>query len=144
MNILISACLVGRCCRYDGKNKNAVDISELEKHHKLYPICPETDGGLSVPREPAEIIGERVINRKGVDVTEEYTRGALHALEVARENSCTAAILKARSPSCGKGKIYDGSFSGTLTDGNGITADLLMRYGIRVYTEDETDMLIEG
>lgn len=143
MNILISACLIGRCCRYDKKNKNAIDPTLLERKHRLFPVCPEVDGGLGIPREPAEIIGSRVVNRIGADVTEEYVKGALHALEVARTNNCTAAILKARSPSCGKGKIYDGTFSGTLTDGNGITAELLIRSGIKVYTEDEVDILTE-
>ncbi|MBE6686318.1 MAG: DUF523 domain-containing protein [Ruminococcaceae bacterium] len=143
MNILISACLIGCKCRYDGKDKNTIDTNELKKHFNLFPVCPEVDGGLSVPRAPAEIKGSKVINTEGRDVTEEYTKGAMAALKTAKENGCTAALLKARSPSCGKGEIYDGSFSKTLTKGNGILVRMLSDEGIAVYTENEIDELIK-
>lgn len=142
MNILISACLLGRKCRYDGKDKNKTDLSDLEGH-KLFAVCPEVDGGLSVPRPPAERVGSYIINKEGNDVTAEYTKGAETALRIALENNCKIAILKAKSPSCGKGRIYDGTFSRTLTDGNGVTADLLQRNGITVYTEDEIYLITE-
>ena len=140
MNILISACLCGVCCRYDAKNKNSIDLSLLEGH-TLFPVCPEVDGGLPTPRAPAECVGSYIINNEGTDVTKEYVRGAELALKTALENNCNVAILKAKSPSCGKGMIYDGSFSRTLTEGNGVTADLLIKNGITVYTEDEIDII---
>lgn len=143
MNILISACLTGCRCRYDGENKNTVDLTAIKENHRLFPVCPEVDGGLLIPREPSEIIGERVVNRKGEDVTEHFFKGAYIALKCAEENNCTAAILKARSPSCGKGQIYDGTFSSKLTEGDGILAGLLKKKGIKIYTEDEIDILLK-
>ena len=140
MNILISACLLGRKCRYDGKDKNQIDLSCLEGHD-LIAICPEVDGGLSVPRPPAERVSSYTINKDGNDVTLEYVRGAEMALKRAVDNNCKIAILKAKSPSCGKGRIYDGTFTGTLTDGNGVTAELLLANGIDVYTEDEISLI---
>lgn len=140
MNILISACLLGGKCRYDGKDKNKIDLSVLEGYN-LFPICPEVDGGLSVPRPPAERVGPYIINNEGKDVTAEYTRGAEIALKTALENNCKIAILKAKSPSCGKGQIYDGTFSRTLVDGNGVTAELLQKNGITVYTEYEIQLI---
>lgn len=138
MNILISACLVGIACRYDGKDKNKTDLS-LFAAHNLFPVCPEVDGGLGIPRAPAERVGTYIINKEGKDVTSEYIKGAEHALRTALENNCKVAILKAKSPSCGKDRIYDGTFTQTLTDGNGVTAELLQKNGIQVYTEDEIE-----
>lgn len=140
MNILISACLLGRACRYDGKDKNKTDLSRFEGHN-LIPICPEVDGGLPVPRPPAERVSSYIINKEGKDVTAEYIKGAEIALRTALENDCKIAILKAKSPSCGKGRIYDGTFSKTLTDGDGVTAELLQKNGITVYTENETELI---
>ena len=140
--ILISACLLGKPCRYDGKAKPYERIEALKKKYELIPVCPEMSGGLPTPRLPAEIKDGQVINSKGLDVTREYTRGALETLNLAKEHNITLAILKERSPSCGKGKIYDGSFSGTLTDGNGITAELLIKNGITVLGESEIENLI--
>lgn len=142
MNILISACLTGCRCRYDGKNKNRRDISILAQKYNLFPVCPEVDGGLPVPREPSEISGDRVMNKKGEDVTDAFVRGALAALECARANNCRAAILKARSPSCGRDEIYDGTFTSTLILGDGILVRMLKEEGIAVYTEDEIYMLL--
>ena len=139
MKILVSACLLGCCCRYDGKSKADERVLALNTCHTLIPVCPEQLGGLSTPRLPAEIQGEKVIRRDGADVTNEYKKGAQEALHLYQLLSCDAAILKARSPSCGKNMIYDGTFSGTLTEGNGITAALFQQNGVRIFTEDETN-----
>lgn len=142
-SILVSACLLGVCCRYDGDSKPCESVVALRERFVLVPICPEVDGGLPTPRTPSERVGDRVLMRDGKDVSENYMKGAVEALRKAELFGCTAAILKARSPSCGKGKIYDGSFSGKLTERHGVAAELLMKNGIEVYTEDETDLLIK-
>ena len=140
--LIISACLLGEKCRYDGESKPCDAINELKKKFLLLPVCPECMGGLSTPRPPAEIQADgRVVNREGSDVTAAYHRGAESVLALARREGCTLALLKEKSPSCGKGKIYDGSFTGTLTDGNGICADLLMQNGIKVFGESEIGAL---
>ena len=135
-NILVSACLLGLPCRYDGRSMPSREVIDLLGKYNLIPVCPEVLGGLPTPRVPSEIVGERVLMRDGRDVTENYRHGAERALEIARANSCTVAILKARSPSCGKGKVYDGSFTGRLTEGDGVAARLLSDAGITVYTEE--------
>lgn len=137
MNVLISACLLGCACRYDGKSKPHPAVEALAKEHTLIPVCPEIYGGLPTPRAPSEIVGDRVINASGEDVTDCYMRGANEALRLAKQFDCTVAVLKAKSPSCGKGQVYDGSFSRTLRDGDGVTAALLMQNGITVYTEED-------
>ena len=139
--ILISACLLGRACRYDGRSVRNEDAIRLSEKYELIEICPEVDGGLPVPRLPSEIVGERVVNTEGFDVTENYLRGALNALRLALENGVKIAVLKERSPSCAKGRIYDGSFSKTLKDGDGITARLLLENGIKIYGESEIKKL---
>ena len=141
--VLVSACLLGVCCRYDGESKPNADVIALRDRFVLLPICPEEDGGLPTPRTPSERVGDKVLMRDGRDVTKNYMKGAELALERARTFGCTAAILKARSPSCGKGKIYDGSFSGALTDRDGVTAELLASHGIKVYTEEEIVCLLK-
>ena len=141
MNILVSHCFFGEPCRYDGASR--VDRQVLELHrmgHNLIPVCPEVLGGLDTPRPPAELQPDgRVVNRQGENVTEAYRRGAELALKIARENGCTVAILKARSPSCGCGEVYDGTFSGILTPGFGVTARLLREAGITVMDEEHLD-----
>ncbi len=139
--ILVSACLVGLNCKYNGKNNYNEKIFELVKEGKAIPICPEQLGGLTTPRKPSEIKyinGERrVINIDGVDVTEEYEKGAKEVLELAKKLNVTKVILKDRSPACGKGKIYDGTFTGNLKDDNGILADLLIKNNIEVISLEE-------
>ena len=142
--ILVSACLIGVCCRYDGESKPNPDVIKLRDKYIMIPICPEVDGDLPTPRTPSERIGDKVFMRDGCDVTANYVKGAELALSRAREFGCSAAILKARSPSCGSGKIYDGSFSGTLTDRDGVCAELLKKNGISVYTEEEIHLLDEN
>jgi uncharacterized protein YbbK (DUF523 family) len=138
-NILISACLLGIGCRYDGKHKANEDVLALVGKYNLIPFCPEIYGGLSTPRVPSERTGDRVMMKDGRDVTENYEKGASEALELCRIYGIKTAILKARSPSCGKGEIYDGSFTHTLIPGDGVTAELLLSRGIPVYTEKEIE-----
>lgn len=143
MRILISACLLGCRCRYDGASKPQPWIAALAERHTLVPVCPEQLGGLSTPRPPAERRGDRVVTRAGGDVTAQYRRGAEEALRLCRLLGCDAALLKERSPSCGSGAIYDGTFTGTVTAGDGVTAELLRKNGIPVYGETQADQLIK-
>ena len=142
MTILVSACLLGHACRYDGQSKPHAGVAELLKKHTLVPICPEVQGGLPTPRPPAEIQGDRVINSEGRDVTDFYLRGAQAALELAKILGAKVAILKERSPSCGSGTIHNGQFDGGLIDGWGVAARLLRDNGITVYGESEVDKLL--
>ena len=140
-NILVSACLLGIGCRYDGKHKADPKVLALKDKYNLIPVCPEIYGGLSTPRVPSERIGEKVMMKDGRDVTDNYQRGASEALLLCRIFNIKTAILKERSPSCGKGLIYDGSFTSTLTARHGVTAELLICEGIRVLGESEIDLL---
>ncbi len=135
--IIVSACLAGVPCRFDGQAKGYEKIKELVKKEKTILVCPEQLGGLTTPRLPSEIKGDKVFSKAGTDVTAQFTRGAEITLALAKEYGSSRAILKSRSPSCGKGKVYDGTFSGQLVDGNGFTADLLLKNGIEVLTEEE-------
>lgn len=135
--IIVSACLAGVPCRFDGQAKGYEKIKELVKNKKTILVCPEQLGGLTTPRLPSEIRDGKVFSKAGTDVTAQFTRGAEIILALAKEYGCSRAILKAKSPSCGKGKVYDGTFSGRLIDGNGFTADLLLKNGIEVLTEEE-------
>ena len=137
MTILVSACLLGCPCRYDGKSKPNAAVLSLMAEHTLIPICPEQMGGLATPRPPAERKGDGVFTENDTAVTAQYRRGAEEALRLARLYGCTCAILKERSPSCGSGEIYDGRFSRTLIEGDGVTAALLKQNGIAVYGESE-------
>lgn len=132
MKILVSACLLGLPCRYDGRSVPNDAVIALGKEHVLVPFCPEIYGGLATPREPAEIQNDRIVTRSGADVTEAYRKGADEALRVARLLGCSCAVLQDRSPSCGSGVRYDGTFTGTLTDGDGLTASLLKENHIQV------------
>ena len=143
MRILISACLLGARCRYDGASKPQPWIAALAERHTLVPVCPEQLGGLPTPRPPAERRGDRVVTREGGDVTVQYRRGAEEALALCRLLGCEAALLKERSPSCGRGEIYDGTFSGALAPGDGITAELLVARGVAVYGESRLRELLE-
>lgn len=137
MNIIVSACLLGVNCKYSGGNNLNERVLRLGEKHTLIPVCPEQLGGLSTPREPSEIIGKRVINKSGRDVTENYVRGAEETLKTARAYNCRCAVLKERSPSCGTKKVYDGTFSKTVVSGKGITAALLENNGIKIYNEND-------
>ncbi len=149
--ILVSACLAGIRCKYNGKDNGIPHIKELVRQGKAIPLCPEQLGGLPTPRPPAEIKGGSardvlqgkalVVRRDGADVTQNFVMGAREVLRFCQEMGIKRAILKARSPSCGKGMIYDGTFTGKLVEGNGITAQLLMDNGIEVVTEDEIEKI---
>ena len=140
MKYLISACLAGKKCNYKGKSNVVKKIKEIYKKGDAILVCPEILGGLKTPRESAEIVecdGKVVKLSSGKDVTEAFVIGAGKALKIAKENRIEIAILKAKSPSCGCGKIYDGTFSKNLIDGDGITTSLLKLNGIKVITEEE-------
>ena len=141
MNILVSYCFLGEPCRYDGCSRLDRQVIELHKAgHTLVPVCPEVLGGLDTPRAPAEVQADgRVITEDGEDVTDAYRAGAEAALKIAREHSCTVAVLKARSPSCGCGEIYDGSFTHTIKAGWGVTTRLLAEAGLRVMDEENLE-----
>ena len=135
MKILVSACLLGIDCKYNGKNNKNEQVLELLKDHDLIPVCPEIMGGLTTPRTPAEIKENKVITKDGKNVTKQYQKGAEETLKIAKLYNCQAAILKEKSPSCGCGKVYDGTCTGTLVDGDGITARFLKEHGIRITGE---------
>ena len=133
---VVSACLAGLHCRYDGRTNLKPEVAELVASGLAVPVCPEELGGLPTPRDPSERRGDSVVSNAGRDVTSEFSSGAEAALYIAEEYGCSAAILKARSPSCGCGRIYDGTFSRTLIDGNGLFAELLLKKGFEVFTEE--------
>lgn len=143
-SLLISACLLGADCKYSGGNNRLPDelLLRLRAGYRLVPVCPETAGGLPVPRQPSERLGAKVVSRLGTDVTAEFIKGGETALEISRRFGCKKALLKENSPSCGSGKIYDGSFSGTLTDGDGVAAAMLKAGGISVYGESAVEKLL--
>lgn len=139
MKILVSNCLLGVNCRYDGKNCFNKKVLNFIKGNEVIGVCPEDAGGLPTPRQPAEKVDDKIIAKDGKDVTKEYNRGADYALQLAKNKKVDLVILKSNSPSCGKGKIYDGTFSGNLTDGYGVTAKLLIENGFKVITENDIE-----
>ena len=143
--LLISACLLGFCCKYDGGTNTlpADTLAALRATYELIPVCPETAGGLPIPRAPIERRGGRVLSREGNDVTNEYEQGALLALALAERFGCRRALLKERSPSCGAGEIYDGSFSHTRVPGDGVAAEALRRAGLTLCGESELQKLLK-
>ncbi|MGL5634987.1 MAG: DUF523 domain-containing protein [Sarcina sp.] len=143
--VLVSACLCGENCKYNGGNNYNERVMEFIKGEEVIYICPEQLGGLTTPRDPAEIVGSanivihgcgKVISNKGNNVTDEFLKGAYKVLAIAKEKGIKRAILKAKSPSCGRGIVYDGTFTGMKIIGNGITTELLLEHGIEVLTEE--------
>ena len=132
MIIMVSACLAGENCKYNGGNNRNKKVEALFNGNRIIPICPEVMGGLSTPRVPSEIVHGFVMNKDGVNVDREYRCGAEMALKIAEREQPDLVILQSRSPSCGVKQRYDGTFTGTLIDGPGLTAELLMRHGFRV------------
>ena len=134
--VLVSACLIGKPCRYDGKHQARAEMLSLHEQGLTIPVCPEEMGGLGTPRDPAERQLDKVISNKGQDVSAQYQAGAEAALAVAEDNEVSEAFLKSKSPMCGCGKIYDGSFSGKLTDGDGVFAELLKKNRVKITPVD--------
>jgi uncharacterized protein YbbK (DUF523 family) len=141
--ILVSACLLGINCRYNAVVKQDPSVLRLMEDPELclIPVCPEQLGGLPTPRDPSECRGGHVFTSAGADVTAQYRRGAEEALKLAELYHCDTAILKERSPSCSSARIYDGTFTATLIEGQGVTARLLRQHGVRVIGESELDKL---
>ena len=149
--ILVSACLAGLPCSHDGRARRSEAVAALVGSGATVPVCPEQLGGMPSPRETAEIAGgdgggvidgsARVVSRSGKDLTAAFKEGARQTLAVARRHGCRRAVLKARSPSCGHGRIYDGSFSGGIKPGDGVAAALLMRSGIEIVTEENLEQI---
>ncbi|MBR5419833.1 MAG: DUF523 domain-containing protein [Lachnospiraceae bacterium] len=137
MNIAVSACLLGENCKYNGGNNLSEKVAEFVKGHKVFPLCPEVMGGLPTPREPAEIVAGIVRHKDGSSVDEEFRKGAELALKTVEDNDVELVILQSRSPSCGVGSVYDGSFSGKLIPGQGIFARMLAERNIRMIDVSE-------
>lgn len=142
--LLISACLLGANCKYSGGSNRLPEevLVALHERYFLLPVCPETAGGLGVPRTASERRGERVVSRTGADVTAAYRAGAQVACRLCERFRCRSALLKERSPSCGCGSIYDGSFTGTLIKGNGVAAEALLARGVAIFGESEIEKLL--
>lgn len=140
--LLISACLLGNKCRYDGKDNVLDIIDELKEKYELIPVCPEVDGGLPTPRFPSEIRGDKVINSQNEDNTAYFLKGAKKAIALVKKHHIRYALLKAKSTSCGKDYIYDGSFNHVLTSGNGILVRELLKLGVTIYNEQDVRRLL--
>ncbi len=141
--ILLSKCLSGCKCRYDGKDNYIEWCAKLKEQYQVVEVCPEELGGLPTPRIPSERVGDRVVNRSGEDVTFAFQRGAQQALSYIEDPKITVAVLKARSPSCGVGEIYDGSFLKKLVKGNGVFAEKLQQKNIPIFTECQQKEFME-
>ena len=142
--LLISACLLGENCKYSGGNNYEPLTEALGERFELVPVCPERLGGLTSPREPAERVGERVLSRTGEDWTAAFYLGAERTLEIARREGVSQAVLKERSPSCGCGAVYDGTFTGTVVPGDGVAAELLKRHGVHIRGESQIEELLKN
>lgn len=140
--LLVSACLLGVNCKYNGGSNDTPAVRGLAGRYDLVPVCPEQLGGLPTPRVPSERLGDKVLTRDGRDVTGAFRRGAERTLEIALEQGAVGAVLKERSPSCGCGAVYDGSFTGTLRPGDGVTAELLRSRGVKIFTESQAVELL--
>ena len=148
-DILVSACLLGQPVRYDGKSNDQkvaayqAQIHQWQQQGRIIPVCPEMPGGLPTPRPAAEIVQGQVIAHDGQNVTDEFQSGALKTLQLAQQHNAIAALLAARSPSCGSDGIYNGEFNGTLVDGLGVTAQLLEDHNIRCFSPDNFQALLD-
>lgn len=145
MKVLVSMCLLGANCRYNGEPKADEYVTALLEREDivLIPVCPEQLGGLPTPRTPSERKGGRVVSEDGEDRTHAFENGAKEALRLAKLYGCEAAILKERSPSCGNKEVYDGSFTGKRISGEGVTAELLRENGVKVFGESELELFFE-
>lgn len=136
MKIIVSACLLGDNVKYNGGNNKNTELIEFLKDYEIIKVCPEVMGGLFIPRIPSEIKGNNVINKNGVDVTNNFINGALKVLDIAKEENIKIAILKEKSPSCGSNYVYDGTFTNKIINGMGITSKLLKDNGIIILNEN--------
>ena len=141
--LLISDCLLGRSCKYNGGSTYTPLVEELKKRFDLVPVCPECLGDLPIPHDPSERVGESVLSKTGADVTAAFQRGAEKTLAIARREGVKRAVLKERSPSCGCGSIYDGTFTGAVVPGNGVAAELLLSHGVEIFGESRIGELLE-
>lgn len=141
--IIVSACLLGEKCKYNGSDNRCEDVISLKKYFDIIPVCPECFGGLPIPRDPSEIRDGRVVSKSGEDVTAQFADGAEKTLYIAKEKNCPIAVLKENSPSCGFGRIYDGTFSKTLCVGNGVAAQLLYDHDIQVFGETDVKKVLD-
>lgn len=141
--LLVSACLLGENCKYNGGHNYTPTAEALRERFEVIPVCPEQLGGLSTPRVPSERAGDRVLTRDGRDVTEAFRLGAEKTLSIAQAEGAARAVLQVRSPSCGCGTIYDGTFSGTLVPGKGVTAQLLEQNGVKIYSSTQINELLD-
>ena len=137
MKIMVSACLTGQNCKYNGENNYSEKLMKFLAGHEVFAVCPEVMGGLPTPRIPCEIVDGVVLNREGVSCDREYHEGTELALEIARREQIDLAILQSRSPSCGVRQVYDGTFSGTLREGQGVFAERMITNGFRVLDVEE-------
>lgn len=142
MKIMVSACLLGDNCKYNGGNNRSPELLHLLSGHEVVPVCPEVLGGLPTPRAPAEIVNGVVINREGVSVDDAFRLGAKKAIEMARQEKPDLIILQSRSPSCGVKEIYDGTFSGKLIPGYGVFAEMALQAGFRVIDAEDVPEII--
>lgn len=142
--IIVSACLLGDKCRYDGHSNYVPLIKELKEKYEIIVICPEVNGGLSIPRIPSEIKGDRVINKKGKDVTKYFDKGVDYVMQVVKYFNIKKAVLKEKSPSCGVHKIYDGSHTGKVIEGQGWLTRKLVEFGVSIYNENEIEELLNN
>lgn len=140
--LLVSSCLLGNNVKYNGKNNYTADIEKIKNKYNIIVVCPEVMGGLPIPRIPSEILNDRVVNKEGIDVTKNFYAGANIALELVKKYNIKKALLKEGSPSCGSNYIYDGTFSGTKVEGQGITAKELSKLGVKIYNEKQIEDLV--
>ena len=140
--LLISACLLGRNCKYNGGNNYHPLTEKLRERYDLVPVCPECFGGLPIPHEPSERVGDKVLSKSGDDVTAAFQKGAEKTVEAARRSGARKAVLKERSPSCGFGAIYDGTFTGTVVPGDGVAAQALAAEGVAIWGESRMEELL--
>lgn len=141
--LLVSACLLGENCKYNGGNNYTPAAEALRARFEVIPVCPEQLGGLPTPRIPSERVGDKVLTRDGRDVTEAFRRGAEKTLAIAQAEGAVRAVFQVRSPSCGCGTIYDGAFSGRLVPGKGVAAQLLEQNGVSVYNGTQISELLD-
>ena len=139
MKIAVSACLVGKNTKYDGTNNYNKAVMEYLKDKEYILICPEVTGGLPTPRVPSERVNDKVINKENIDVTQNFIMGASKTLEELKKQNIELVIVKSKSPSCGYKQIYDGSFTGTIIEGNGVFTELAVKNGLKILTEKDIE-----